>query len=168
VVLDDLVIDTNVLVHAQNPGERRFKDSVQFVESLLGCKAQLCVDPGFSAVESANRSLIGGEYLDKLRVGSIGYSALVMLIGAGRVREVPRAADRAANKKILQLVRKKRDRTFLSVAWGTSEKLLVSHDYEDFQEKKRAEIRKSIGVRMADAAGVCALLAEREDEMPCG
>lgn len=161
-MLDDVVVDTNVLVHAQNPQEDRFGDSVRFVENLLACRALLCVDSGFSTKESSNRSLIGAEYLEKLRAGSLGYAALVQLATSGRVREVARMADGAARKQILQLIRKPRDRTFLSVAWNSSGRLLVSHDYEDFQEGKRKEIHKVIGVRMADAAEMCVLLGEAQ------
>src|SRR5438132_1342858 len=46
-MLPDIVIDTNVLCHADNPYEPRCAASRMLVLRLLEVPAQLCVDEGF-------------------------------------------------------------------------------------------------------------------------
>lgn len=66
-MITDVVVDTNVWVHASNPGEQRFEAALEFLEKLLySASILLCVDEGFSLDEASNRSLIGREYLDNI------------------------------------------------------------------------------------------------------
>jgi hypothetical protein len=151
-VVNDLVIDTNVFVHAQNPSEQRCASSLSFLESLLSASAtSLCVDQGFSSDLETNKSHIGGEYLNNLRAGSFALNVIVTLASTRRIRQVARRAPQASAKKINQLLRNKRDRIFLSVAFNSLDKILVSHDYQDFQNEKRYDIRKRLGVMIEEA-----------------
>lgn len=147
-MLNDIVVDTNVMVHAQTPGEARYVDSLTFLGTLLKTATVLCVDNGFSVDPAQNRSLIAAEYIDKLRFGSFAMNALIKMAGQRRVKEVPRLSNRATVRWIVQHVRKPRDRTFLNVAHNSDEGVLVSHDFQDFQQAKRKSIRKKIGVRV--------------------
>jgi predicted nucleic acid-binding protein len=149
--MKDLVIDTNVLLHAQNPNERRCAAARTLLRKLLKSSTKLCIDDGFSIKPANNRSMIGGEYLDKLMHGSIGYAVLVELLRVSRVRQVPRRPGNKEAKKINQLIRTRRDRTFVGVTCNSDERVLVSHDFRDFQISKRRLLRKSLNVHIVEA-----------------
>ena len=154
-MLDDLVVDTNVLVHADNPAEDRHADAVELLNILLEGSTSLCVDEGFDSVESADRSLIVGEYREHLTPVATGMQVLAHLARTGRVKIVPRTAPVAVRKQINQMIRDKRDRTFLVVAHNSSERVLCSHDYVDLASDKRKALRKSIvGVSVEEACDV--------------
>lgn len=85
-MLVDVVIDTNVLVHATNPGTARFAASVAFLQALLSSSTALCVDIGFSLDQSSNRGLIAAEYLAKVTSQSLSAIILSQLAQSGRVK----------------------------------------------------------------------------------
>jgi predicted nucleic acid-binding protein len=157
-VLSDIVIDTNVFLHAQNPRERRFAASGRLLARLLRVPTELCVDPGFSLDEASNESLIGQEYLDKIRAGSIGYVTLVQVLLANRVKEVDRRLDARERACLRHWSLKPRDRTFLAVAINSNDQVLVTHDYEDFGKSKRRDIRKRTGAKAVEASDAFLLL----------
>lgn len=153
-MLEDIVIDTNVLLHAQNPDESRFSDARQLIEQILECTTSLCIDRGFDISPARNQSKIGAEYLDKLQPGSLGFILIVNLVESFRLKQTDRLPPRDISRAINQLIRKPRDRTFLGVSYNSTERMLVSHDYQDFQQAKRVVIRRNFGVKVVDA-GAC-------------
>jgi predicted nucleic acid-binding protein len=130
IILNDVVIDTNVLVHAQNPDEQRFEDSTNLIGTILSSNTELCVDEGFSEEESKNKSAIGSEYFDKLSFGSTGFTLVVQLAHQNRIKQLARRAPHHISRAINQILRNKTDRTFLNVAHNSVEKVLVSHIIE--------------------------------------
>ena len=149
--IEDVVVDTNVLMHASNPNEKRHQDSVEFVENLLESDTKLCIDEGFDLDETANRSLIGQEYLKHLVFGQVGAALLVSLAQSQRLSFVPCAVSGQARNLIDQAVKKPRDRTFVRVAVNSTENTLVTHDFEDFPVKIRKLFGKKIGVTLCTA-----------------
>src|SRR4051794_30686563 len=99
--------------------------------AFLQSTTKLCVDEGFSLSQADNKSLIGYEFLDKLRAGSLGLAVITTLAGAERVKLLPRKVDQGAGRKIRQKVSNKRDRTFIQVTYNSADKTLASHDYYD-------------------------------------
>lgn len=158
-MLPDIVIDTNVLCHADNPVEPRCAASRSLMSRLLDVPTQLCVDRGFALDRARNRSHICAEYLDMVVPGSVPYAVLTHLFASGRVREVDRRPDHATAKKVMRMVAKARDRIFVGVAHNSSAKTLVSHDFQDFAAQKRHDIRKDIGVSIIEAHESAPLLA---------
>lgn len=157
-MLSDIVVDANVLVHANNPGEPRHQHAIGFVGALASCTAALCIDPGFDLEPSRNRSLIGQEYLEYLHHGTAGYELVAHLAAWGRLRPVPREVERAIGRRITQLIRNKRDRTYLRVARNTKDRVLASHDFTDFSDGKRTTIAKELQIIVATADEARALL----------
>lgn len=153
-MLQDIVIDTNVLVDANNPAVTRFGDAVAFLRKLVspGVRTDLKVDPGFSQEEARNRSRIISEYLDHISFGSLGSSVLVALLSSGRVKSVSSMPEHRIKRQVNQIVRNKTDRYFLCVAISSDERVLVSHDYVDFQSRKRVHINRKFGVDVVEAA----------------
>ena len=150
-MLNDIVIDTNVLLHAQNPNEKRFEDSSNFINKILEKKTSLCMDEGFSEDESKNKSIIGCEYLSNLQFGSIGLNLIVQLAHQQRIKQLTKKAPKRIVRKINQLIINKIDRVFLKVAYNSDEKTLVSHDYTDFQITKRQFILTDLQIQVIEA-----------------
>jgi predicted nucleic acid-binding protein len=158
-MLRDVVIDTNVFAHAQNPIEPRFPAACRFLDDLLRQATMLCVDPGFHPDESCNTSLIGAEYLQRLRAGSPAFEVVLRLFSSQRIREVPRETTPQMRRRIVRLIRDSRDRTFVIVALNSDEKVVVSHDFSGgLQRRKRRAIRRETGVEVLDAAQCCVRL----------
>lgn len=154
-----MVIDTNVLMHADDPRESRQADAIELLSRLLDCETVLAIDEGFDLDPALNRSLIGGEYFENLTPSSFASEALAHLAQSMRTKSVSRSLDAGTRKKINRLVRKPRDRTFLLVAHKSDEQILCSHDYEDFQKSKRPDIKSKLGVVVAEAGEVVPRLA---------
>jgi hypothetical protein len=152
--MDDIVVDTNVFAHTQNPNNEHFSASVTFTNSLLDSDVLLCVDKGFQLDESKNRSIICYEYLQHIVFGSPAYFVILKLAMDGRIMQLDRLTNRSTSRKINQLLANKHDRTFLNVACNSSDKTLVSHDYVDFSIAKRRTIKREIDVDVITAADV--------------
>ncbi len=151
-MLRDLVVDTNIFVHASDPEEPLSEESILFLESLQESTAFLCVDPGFHEEPARNRSLIGHEYLKHLKNGMLGYAVVVRLASSERMKPVSRAVGGGDAKKILKLVPNNvRDRTFLRVALNSDDKTLSSHDLTDFPTNIRSAIRRTLNVHVRTA-----------------
>jgi hypothetical protein len=118
---------------------------------MIGGTTSLCIDDGFDCDPAKNKSHIGHEYLKRLQAGSLGYNLVVELVKQRRVAQCKKTVNQGAAKKINQWLRKKADRIFLSVAFNSVAKTLVSHDFEDFQKQKRKDIRKEVGVEVVEA-----------------
>lgn len=150
-MLNDVVIDTNVLVHAQNPNEQRFEDSTNLIDTILDSNTDLCVDEGFSEEEAKNKSAICSEYFDQLCFGSLGFTLIVQLAHQNRIKQLGRRAPHQISRRINQILRKKSDRNFLNVAYNSVEKVLVSHDFIDFQQPKRDRILSNFHIHVIEA-----------------
>ena len=153
-MLVDLVADTNVFVDAGNPGSVRFECSVELLDSLLKSDTVLKIDPESKSRTPATAGHIMTVYLDNLHHGSFGLSVLTALASAERVLKIKEFPSYSVKRKVNQMIRNKVDRIFLCVAIKSEEKVLVSHDFIDFQQPKRAEIRQKFGVRVVEA-GAC-------------
>lgn len=158
-MLNDIVVDTNVLVHASNQAVPFHAAALLLVSALSDGSTFLCVDEGFHAVEALNRSLIGGEYNEHLVTGMIGYAVVASLAATGRVKQVPRTVPAATAKKVRRLVpRKPRDRTFVHVAIRSKEHVLVSHDLDDFSAEVRRALRQEVGAEVLIAEEATSLV----------
>ena len=157
-MLSDIVVDANVLIHTQDPNVPYFAAACDFVRRLVARATVICVDPGFSTEESTDRSVIGLEYRTHLRFGSPGYNAVATLAAQKRIKQVTDKVGAAVHKRVNQLLRNKKDRTYVRVAVNSDEQTFVSHDYTDFQFTKREAIMADLGVRVLEASQSCPLL----------
>jgi predicted nucleic acid-binding protein len=151
--LEDIVVDTNVLAYAANPGEIRQADSIAFLDALLNSTVLMCVDDrSFSMNESANRSQIGQEYIEHLHAGDLGYQVVTQLASFGRLKFLSRAVSDGTRKKISQRVVNRVDRIFLQICCNSNDKILASHDYDDFPDQSRTYFNKALGTAIRAAA----------------
>ncbi len=151
-MLVDLVVDTNILLHAGNPNEPRFEHAKSLVETLMRLEIVLCVDEGFSFERSRNRSQIGNEYLEHLSFGTVGFEVIRALASSDRIKLVSRVVNRKESKLITQKVWDPTDRIFVRVAINSDERVLVSHDFGHFPLPVRNLLRGQIEVRICDCA----------------
>lgn len=146
VAIDEVVVDTNVFVHANNTGVT-FCASAR--EALCNIDQQgiiICLDDEFDIVESRNRSWIGSEYFKHIRIGTFGYAILLKIIMRGNIRQIFKDKYLRFKRQFRQIVRDNVDICFLLVALGCASHILVSNDFEDFQQPKRSKIRKQYGI----------------------
>lgn len=153
-MLVDLVVDTNVLMHADDPRQAHQADALGLLTDLVEGTTVICVDEGFDVDEAKNASLIGGEYFARLTAAHTATAVLAHLFAGGRIAMRSRSVGPAIKKCIEQSVRTKRDRTFLFVTHNSAEALFCSHDYRDMQRAKRRMLRDRAGIRIMGAAGV--------------
>jgi hypothetical protein len=151
--LQDVTIDTNVLMHCDNPTEPRRDASRDFVLAFISSETKLCVDEGFDLDESRNTSHIGHEYLTHLVFGNIGYIAVSEAAKNKRIVFLKKDAAPATQRTINRLVSDKGDRHFVRVAMNSVSKVLVSHDRRAFDAAKK-ELQKSVGVTVSTASEV--------------
>ena len=150
--MDDVVVDTNILAHSGNPSNASFDAARHFLLDLLRSSTAWCMDPGFSLIESQNRSRILSEYLATVPPTDLGLQVLARLAATGRITIVDRPT-RSVRGQIRRLVPgNPGDRVFVEVAYGSTDHVLVSHDESDFHPECRAQLRERLGVIVLDAA----------------
>lgn len=157
-MLPDVVVDTNVLMHADDDRQTHQEDARALLQDLLDGRTFLCVDEGFAIEEGANRSLIGGEYFQRLNATHTAMAVLAQLFAGGAVRLVSKTVPRGVKKHLEQTIRNKRDRTFLAVAHNSQGHVLCSHDSQDMQEGKRGFLKAKVDVDVLFVHEVRALL----------
>lgn len=159
-MLADIVIDTNVLVHAHNPEHAFSADARDLAEALLAPDnlTLLRVDPGFHPIEAQNRSRIIGEYLQKLVPGMVGHHLIQELAASGRLSSVDAQKNRSLKELVRRLVKDPFDRVFLLTASASSDKTLVSHDDEAFPDDVRNNCDSKLSVIVCDAPDAVPLL----------
>lgn len=144
-----LVIDTNVLEHADNPNEPRYEEAIEFLNHIqTDLEEFIYVDHSLSPDES----FILNEYRDRLVPGNYGYTIFLLLIQQGRITPISRSVNGTVAKKIRKWAHKPVDVIFVKVTYNSSEKILVSHDYDDFPQKARDSFRKEIAVNIKSAS----------------
>jgi hypothetical protein len=65
-MLVDVVLDTNLLMHSDDERQSHHEDCRNLLWELRDSTTLLCVDEGFDLDQAKNKSLIGGEYFDRL------------------------------------------------------------------------------------------------------
>lgn len=150
----DIVLDTCTLVHANNDESEYQFDSIQLINKLILNTTLVVVDEGFTLHETTNGSYIGLEYLKHLTPGMLGYVLIQQIAQNQRFKFVSNDIPQADKNYIEQIVRNKKDRMFLRVTYNSDEKVLVSHDYTDYQKGKRKTIKKKLNIIILDAVDV--------------
>lgn len=149
--MTDIVIDTCTLKHAEDPTNKYFEYSVDFIFKMTKNTLVCIVDEGFDLNETINKSYIGLEYITHLQPSSLGYQLIVSLILNNRLDFVSNKIPNAKKKYIEQIIINRKDRLFLRVAYNTTDKTLASHDFTDYQKKKRKTIKKELSITIETA-----------------
>ena len=150
----DIVLDTNIMVQANNPALPNNKSSVSFLKKIVPSTVQLCVDEGFDLVESKNRSQIGRKYVEHVRFGMLGYAVLATLAQNGRIKIISKTVPSQISRQIRQMVNDVSDHVFARITYNSDEKYLASHDMAAYPLDSRPNIERGIGITilLADEA----------------
>lgn len=153
-MLKDLVVDTNVLGHANNPGVSMSAISRQLLARLLTVATTIGVDPGISWPATSSTSRLWCEYRDTgvFRYGSVAFHFMAAMLRARRVHEIPPAKIRAHDLR--GMVAPGRDSLVVKIAVATREKIVITHD-PGFDTKK---LQSRHNVRVRDAASCLPML----------
>lgn len=144
-----IVIDTNVLEHADNGQEERRLSSIKLIDHLRNTKEiVLYVDQSLDI----NNSYVLSEYFERLKPGMYGHTMLIELLQQNRVTPLNRTVVGNVMSKIKQWVHKVTDVAFARITYKSAEKILVSHDYEDFPRKARKFLRNELNIEVIEAA----------------
>jgi predicted nucleic acid-binding protein len=152
-VLTDIVIDTNVFVHAHNKAEPRHESAKKLGLRLLedDVPTMLCVDSGFSLDEARNQSRIGHEYIKHCVPGMLGHHVIQTLASTKRIKQVRPTPDMASRKCVRKIVADKDDRVFLLVALASDDRTLVSHDKRAFPKRAKTACKNLLSIVIWDA-----------------
>ncbi len=158
-MLQDIVIDTNVLVHASNSNVPQSRYSLMLIDLLMNSTTILRTDPGFDIDLSRNRSRIGYEYFKHLHHGMIGFSLVSSLAANKRVRPVSRRVPPQVSRFLRTMNIPPSDCIFVKVAHNSLDKTLSSHDETHFPEHTRDQLSERLHVTILEAVAVLPLIS---------
>ncbi|NMH97963.1 hypothetical protein [Pseudonocardia acidicola] len=155
----DIVIDTNVLVHAAGGGgAAEEKDSSLAILAWLSETTEVLwvLDDQGKRAPDLSTSVLASEYNSSLPPQSIGLALLTSFLLSNRVSFSPRPSQADA-KVIRRLVpNNTRDRAVLGAAIGAQDKVLVSNDYADFSVDVREQAKENFGASIHDSTELAA------------
>lgn len=152
----DIVIDTNVLVHSGNPNERCFEASVELLSSILDSNCVICIDKKRELGTGYFDGLISQEYDKLLGIHTpLATNFISKMFRTQRVVEISKNPGQKRKKIIEQKIRKKNDRVFVGVTCNSHDKLLASHDFEDFQKSKRQFLKSKLKINILCSDEIC-------------
>lgn len=156
-MLADVVIDSNIFGHAQNPGLGAwFAEATTFLTELLEVETHVCLDEGVGS----GQGRILAEYEKVISPTGLAAPVLAQVLLEGRYREVPGRVPSIVRTRVNGLVRaqKAMDRLFLCVTYQSHESVFVTHDDQDFGDEVREQALDQLGIRIVDAVDCCPLL----------
>jgi hypothetical protein len=154
--MNDIVVDTNVLVHTNNANTHYNGSAIKTLYRIKQFDMYICVDDVFNIDESKNTSIIGHEYIKHIRTGTFAYAFLLERILTGKISQIRKKdfsnVKRKLNRKIINKeMTNTHDIAFVIVAYGSNNKILVSNDYDDFNELIREYILNEFSVSILDS-----------------
>jgi hypothetical protein len=149
----EIVIDTNVLVHACNHDSPYFESAVSLVTELPGVECVLALDDSGKSAPNQSTSHLYNEYSACMNPLQLPMIVLASLLSAGRVHFYPRLKTTSTEWKYCCRIvpRNKHDRVVLGVAVLCREHTLVSNDFDDFNEDARDVALEKLSVRILDS-----------------
>lgn len=152
-MLIDIVIDTNVISHANNPSCKYGKDSMRFLMKMLESKTSMCLDAKLKdGSPDQKSSRIMQEYRNTLSAThGLTYQFLVQMMQKNRIKFVPTEVNRDDAVWINQRISVPNDRTILRIALNSEGFVVASNDYQDFTKSVRRECKKTFGLQVLES-----------------
>jgi hypothetical protein len=151
--MNDILIDTNILMHANNSHEKVQGDCIALLEYLLTSSELICIDKEINI----DRSMILHEYFDNLKTpGTLGRNFIEKILNQKRFKPISRHTEHRVTKIVNQHINRDKhvDKIFIKATYNSEDKTLVSHDYEDFQDAKRDFFRRYLNIHIIQAKEV--------------
>ncbi|TWS17833.1 type II toxin-antitoxin system VapC family toxin [Tsukamurella asaccharolytica] len=144
----DIVLDTNVLSHAENSTFEHHDSAKCILEWMRGSSTLWVVDNTGKSKPDPKTSLLFAEYRATLQPMGAPLQLFTMCLLTGRVvfAERPNQANRSRIRKLIP--RNNKDQAVLGAALDAEDQVLVSNDLDDFSPNVRDTIRKVLGVNV--------------------
>ena len=142
----EVVIDTNVYVHSHNRSNAFHCTSLSVLTSLLSSNIHICVDDVFDVDSSKNTSIIGHEYIKHIRSGTYGYFVLITLIKERRIKQIQKSNYKNIKRDFRKLISNSHDLALLVTTFASTDKYLISNDFNDFTCNIRHLFPKRFGI----------------------
>ena len=154
-MLTDIIIDTNIFVHADTLKNSNRDSAIRFLSTLKGKKTQLCVDEHYDFDDSSkNESFIVNEYLNHIGHGSFSFGILLYLLSKNRIIPKSRNVPPGVSKKIVNIIHDKKDRVFGKVAHNSINKTIITHNSPHFPRDKL----RTLSITVLDAQSCISVL----------
>jgi hypothetical protein len=143
----DVVVDTNVLAHSENPNNPFHADSLDFLAWLGEQRDRYwAMDDNGKAAPVLDTSLLWCEYRTTLAPTATALLLFAQLLQAGRVcfADRPNQQQRQRINKLVPHNRK--DRVVLGTAVNSGSRWLVTSDENDFSADVRTACARDLGV----------------------
>lgn len=150
--VDDIVVDTNIWIHAGNPGVDEYEDALRFVIALKASRVAICFESGASPSEAKNESKILSEYYAQVQGSGVGRQVLTYMLANSRWTTVDPKVPHDQHRAINRNVNDPSDRIFARVATKSAGKRLVTHDKRAFPPKCKKALRKACNVSVQSCA----------------
>ena len=154
--MNDIVIDTNVLLHTNNTKNNYWQSANETLKLVLQRNLFICVDDVFNINESKNTSVIGHEYFTHIRHGTYAYYFLLDRLNNKKIKPIIKKNHVNVKRELSKMIKKgeiknRHDITFVIVAYGSQDKTLISNDHDDFNNENRKYISRKFQVSILDS-----------------
>lgn len=158
----DVVIDTNVFVHSQNPGDSHHESCVTILAWIRDAEVSLILDDQGKRKPNPETSLLYSEYMTHFTPQGLPRAVLAHLMINGRVHFVDRPGQHLRNAIRKICPSNVCDRAVLGAAAMSASKHLVSNDWADFGERARRSASKDLNVEILDSIEAVSIEANSE------
>jgi hypothetical protein len=151
---NDVVLDTNVLGHADNAASPQQESSLAILNWVRASSVTWMLDDQGKSAPDPKTSLLFQEYKRTLAPQGASIALFIQCLAFGRVSFAPRPGEAIRNTIRKLVPRNKNDCAVLGAAHGTVDKVLISNDLADFPQDVRRSVGKKLGVQilLADEA----------------
>jgi hypothetical protein len=149
--MNDIVIDTNVLLHTSNKGNQYYESANKTLVLVLQKDLSICVDDIFDVNEAKNTSVIGSEYHGKVIPGTFAYAFLLDRFIKGKYVQIIKKNYKNVKLDLIKKIKNRHDIAFVIAAYGSQDKILVSNDFEDFTSAIRKYVSKKFQISILDS-----------------
>ena len=147
----DVVLDTNVLSHADNAGAPQHESALRVLEWMSGCDVLWILDDQGKSAPDPATSVLYSEYRRTLAPQGYAITLFIACLGSNRIR-FARRPDRPIRESVKRLVpRNTRDQAVLGAAHGSTDRVLVSNDMRDFSPRVREDTKHELSVMILDS-----------------
>jgi len=148
--MTDILIDTNILMHANNTKERTQPICVDLINYLVSSTEMICIDESIDI----NISMILHEYCENLKTpGTTGRNFIEKILKQKRFKPISRQVEHRVAKIINQHIDRNEhvDKIFVKITYKSNDKTFVSHDFKDFRDSKRVYFKSSLDINILTA-----------------
>jgi len=144
--VSELVVDTNIFLHASNEGVKYCDSARSLLKVIIQNDIAICVDDVYDSNPARTTSRIGSEYERYITPGTHGHTMLLTIINSGKIKQIEKKKYNTQKRILTRIIRDKTDLVFVVISIGVAGQTLASNDFEDLSQRKRLTINNKFGV----------------------